>query len=115
MKDHQIRELVDTLKNIAIEFHDSQQLRQLLSVAVCGAFAGVDDEVESLEKKAIEVLVIGDQHSEYTKKILLETISVISLHVNEYIDISSIELVEKQDHYRGGSRKKGGRTKYQRT
>lgn len=114
MKDHKIRELVDTLRDIAIEFHDSQQLRQLISVAVCDAFAGVNDAIKALEKSAIEVLIISDEHSESTKKILLDTISVIELDANENIDITCIELTERQDHYRGGSRKKGGKTKYQR-
>lgn len=37
MKDHQIAALVNTLRDIAVEFHGAQQLRERISQAVCAA------------------------------------------------------------------------------
>lgn len=127
MKDHQIRELVDTLRGIAIEFHDSQQLRQLLSVAVCEAFAGFNESLALLKESSVEVMIVHHQAIEEMKRIIVcdgdialtgsSLSEAIAIHASNYqypAEVCIAGGVKTDTSFRGGSRKKGGKTKYRR-
>lgn len=49
------------------------------------------------------------------KRTILITGIGIALKTSARYDFSYVDIAPKQDHYRGGSRKKGGKTKYQRS
>ncbi|HDK6888148.1 TPA: DUF551 domain-containing protein [Klebsiella variicola] len=53
MKDHEIRELVNQLRDIAIEYHGTQQLRERISRAVRAAMLAADPQSTGIEPAAV--------------------------------------------------------------
>jgi hypothetical protein len=50
MQDHQIRELVNELRNIAVEYHGAQQLREHIAKAVRAAMQGKAEPVSNRDE-----------------------------------------------------------------
>ncbi len=49
MKDHEIRELINELRDVAIEYHASQQLRERISLVLRPIIKIVKEEVSHAE------------------------------------------------------------------
>ena len=59
MKDHQIRELVNELRDIAIEYHGTQQLRERIARTVRAAMLqGADGALTDEDTKRVDELVM---------------------------------------------------------
>ncbi len=56
MKDHEIRELVNQLRDIAIEYHGTQQLRERIARAVRSAMLAAAPQPQNAQQNIPEII-----------------------------------------------------------
>ena len=72
MKDHEIRELVNQLRDIAIEYHGTQQLRERIARAVRAAMLAVAPQSPGSEPAAVpgKWIPVSDRMPEDEQEVL---------------------------------------------